>query len=154
MQIKDQTLDEVVEGLSPLTVEWMDDTAAEAIAALTTLPKKDAYSRDDIAALLDDDFERGILCARLFLAMSKDTMETELRRELGEGGIGVKRYKADKDGYLAVLEGLLLLEAMATTINYEPVWSDILVERLRSGRGSAIQGQKRGRGLEIGRAHV
>jgi len=148
MQIKDQTLDEVVEGLSPLTVEWMDDTAAEAIAALTTLPKKDAYSRDDIAALLDDDFERGILCARLFLAMSKDTMETELRRELGEGGIGVKRYKADKDGYLAVLEGLLLLEAMATTINYEPVWSDILVERLRSGRGSAIQGQKRGRGLE------
>ena len=37
---------------------------------------------------------------------------------------------------------------MAQTINYEPVWSDILVERLRSGRGSAIQGQKRGRGLE------
>jgi hypothetical protein len=28
---------------------------------------------------------------------------------------------------------------MATTINYKPVWSDILVERLRSGRGSAIQ---------------
>jgi hypothetical protein len=37
---------------------------------------------------------------------------------------------------------------METTINYEPVWSDILTERLRSGRGSAIQGQKRGRGLE------
>ncbi len=33
-------------------------------------------------------------------------------------------------------------------INYQPVWSDILVERLRSGRGSAIQGQRRGRGLE------
>jgi len=33
-------------------------------------------------------------------------------------------------------------------INYKPVWSDILVERLRSGRGSAIQGIRRGRGLE------
>lgn len=37
---------------------------------------------------------------------------------------------------------------MATSINYEPVWSDILVERLRSGRESAISGQRRGRGLE------
>lgn len=37
---------------------------------------------------------------------------------------------------------------MASTINYKPVWSDILVERLRSGRGSAIQGIKRGRSLE------
>jgi len=37
---------------------------------------------------------------------------------------------------------------MATAINRRPVWSDILVERLRAGRGSAISGQKRGRGLE------
>jgi DpnII restriction endonuclease len=37
---------------------------------------------------------------------------------------------------------------MTSTINYEPIWSDILVERLRAGRGSAISGQRRGRGLE------
>lgn len=148
MQAKDQTLDEVVDSLSPLTVEWMDETAANAIAALTALPKKDVYSRDDVAALLEEDFEQGILCARLFLALSKDTMESELKRELGVGGIGVKRYKAEKDAYLGALERLQLHEAMATSINYEPVWSDILVERLRSGRGSAISGQRRGRGLE------
>lgn len=148
MQAKDQTLDEVVDSLSPLTVEWMDETAANAIAALTALPKKEAYGRDDVAALLEEDFEQGILCARLFLALSKDTMEAELKRELGAGGIGVKRYKAEKDAYLAALERLQLHEAMATSINYEPVWSDILVERLRSGRGSAISGQRRGRGLE------
>ena len=148
MQVKDQSLDEVVDSLSPLAVDWMDETAAEAIATLSDLPKKATYGRDDIAALLETDFDRGILCARLFLALSKDTMETELRRELGLGGIGVKGYKANRDGYLAALERLLLPEAMATTINYQPVWSDILVERLRSGRGSAIQGQRRGRGLE------
>ncbi len=148
MQQRDQTLDEVVDSLSPLTVEWMDVTAASAIARLTDLPKKDAYNRDDVAELLNEDFDEGILCARLFLALSKDSMEAELKRELGTGGIGVKRYKADPEAFLNVFERLKLPEAMATNINYQPVWSDILVERLRSGRGSAISGQKRGRGLE------
>jgi hypothetical protein len=148
MQAKDQSLDEVVDSLSPLNVEWMDDVAASTIARLTDLPKKESYDRTDMAALLDEKFEEGILCARLFLALSKDTMEAELKRELGAGGIGVKRYKAAPDAFLDVLERLQLPEAMATSINYTPVWSDILVERLRSGRGSAISGQRRGRGLE------
>lgn len=148
MQAKDQHLHEVVESLSPLNVEWMDETAASAIAKLADLPKKEAYGRPDMASLLEDDFEEGILCARLFLALSKDTMEAELKRELGVGGIGVKRYKANPDTFLDALERLQLPEAMTTSINYTPVWSDILVERLRSGRGSAISGQRRGRGLE------
>ena len=37
---------------------------------------------------------------------------------------------------------------MADDANRKPHWSDVLVERLRSGRGSAISGQKRGRGVE------
>jgi len=148
MQQKDQTLEEVVNSLSPLAVDWMDDTAASAIARLTDIPKKESYSRSDVAALLDGDFDEGILCARLFLAFSKDTMEAELKRELGAGGIGVKRYKAQPDAFLDALHRLRLPEAMATVINYEPIWSDILIERLRSGRGSAISGQRRGRGLE------
>lgn len=148
MQQKDQSLDEVIDSLSALDVNWMDDVAASAIARLTDIPKKDVYGRDDIAALLGGDFEEGILCARLFLALSKDTMEAELRRELGSGGTGVKRYKADPDRFLDVFERLRLPEAMTAAINYQPVWSDILVERLRSGRGSAISGQRRGRGLE------
>lgn len=148
MQQKDQTLEEVVDSLSPLTVDWMDETAASAIARLTDIARKKSYGRADIAALLDGNFEEGILCARLFLALSKDTMEADLKRELGTGGIGVKRYLANPDDFLAALERLQLPEAMATAINYQPVWSDILVERLRSGRGSAISGQRRGRGLE------
>lgn len=148
MQQIDQTIEDVVASLSPLAVDWMDEMAAGAIAKLATIEKKDSYTREDVVELLDQDFEQGILCCRLFLALSKDTMEAELKRELDTGGIGVKRYQSDRDAFLAALERLSLLEAMAATINYEPVWSDILVERLRSGRGSAIQGQKRGRGLE------
>jgi hypothetical protein len=41
-----------------------------------------------------------------------------------------------------------LLEAIALHMDRKPKWSDVLVERLRSGRGSAISGQKRGRGVE------
>lgn len=148
MQQKDQTLSEIVDSLSPLAVDWMDDTAANAIARLTAIPKKERYDVSDVAKLLDGDFDEGILCARLFVALSKDSMETELKRELGAGGIGVTRYKAQPDAFLAALDRLGVPEAMTSSINYEPVWSDILVERLRSGRGSAISGQRRGRGLE------
>ena len=56
---------------SLLAVDWMGETAAEAIAALNDLPVKETYDRQDIAALLDEDLERGILCTRLFLALSK-----------------------------------------------------------------------------------
>lgn len=148
MQARDQTIDEVVDSLSPLNVEWMDETAANAIARLTEIPRKESYGRGDMAELLDGDFEEGILCSRLFLALSKDSMEAELKRELGPGGIGVKRYRSDPAAFLDALQRLQLPEAMETSINYAPVWSDILVERLRSGRGSAISGQRRGRGLE------
>ncbi|WP_407052120.1 DpnII family type II restriction endonuclease [Methyloraptor flagellatus] len=148
MQVIDQTLEEVVASLSPLDVDWMDDMAASAIAKLAALPKKAAYNRSDVAALLDGNFEEGILCARLFLALSKDNMETELRRLLSPGGIGVKRYRAEPEVFLDALESLGLLDAMTATVNHDLVWSDILVERLRSGRGSAISGQRRGRGVE------
>ncbi|MDM0083159.1 DpnII family type II restriction endonuclease [Variovorax sp. J31P179] len=148
MRQRNQSLEEVIGNLSPLAVDWMDETAANAIAKLTDLPKKQVYGRPDMADLLAGDFDEGLLCARLFLALSKDTMEAELRSLLGNGGIGKKRYQSEPEAYLAALEELKLPDAMATSINYEPVWSDILVERLRSGRGSAISGQKRGRGLE------
>ncbi|GGK33695.1 DpnII family type II restriction endonuclease [Salinarimonas ramus] len=144
----DQTLEEIVESLGPLAVEWMDDVAASAIAALRALPEKGAYAREDVVTLLEDDFERGLLCARLFLALSKDAMEAELRRLLGPGGIGVRRFETDRVRFLDALDALGLPAAMSDAVNTVPVWSDILVERLRAGRGSAIQGQRRGRGLE------
>jgi hypothetical protein len=118
MQVVDQTIEELVESLSPLSVEWMDDVAASAIAKLAAIEIKEAYDRKDIAALLEDNFDEGILCCRLFLALSKDTMEAELRRELGSGGIGVKRYQSDPDGFLAVLERLGLPSSMAAVTNY------------------------------------
>jgi len=143
-----QTVEDVLESLSPLDVDWMDTTAANAIARLTALDHKRAYDRADIRALFKDTFDEGLLCARLFLGLSADQMRTALKSELGDGGIGSKRLAGDPGGFLAALERLGLPEKMAATVNRKPVWSDVLAERLRSGRGSAISGQRRGRGLE------
>ena len=39
-------------------------------------------------------------------------------------------------------------KTISSTVNSQYSWKDILTERLKAGRGSAIKGQVRGRGLE------
>jgi hypothetical protein len=112
------------------------------------LPVKKAYTVEDVKALLDADFDDGILICRLFLGMSKDQFVSVLRGVLTQGGIGVKSYRAKPAPFIEALLGTGLLEAMAEEANRKPHWSDVLVERLRSGRGSAISGQRRGRDVE------
>lgn len=147
-----QAFDDIIEQLSPLEADWMDPLAEAIMARIEEVPMKPEYGRDDIAALIEasdgEGFKVSKFCVGLFLGFSKDTLEGELRERLGEGGSGIKRFLSDRDTYLDVLEEMGLRDAMTATVNRQPVWSDILRERLRSGRGSAIQGQQRGRGLE------
>ncbi|MGH8499215.1 MAG: hypothetical protein ACRERV_10465, partial [Methylococcales bacterium] len=148
MEFVRQTLDDILGSLSPLQVEWKDDIARRVIKRIEQLLVKSEYTAQDIHDLFAGDFEDGKLICRLFLGFSKDTFTAVLGDALGEGGQGVTRYKKDPDSYAAVLINLGLLEVMAEQTNRQPKWDDILVERLRSGRGSAISGQRRGRGLE------
>lgn len=148
MEFLDQKLEDILKNLSSLQTNWMDETAQTTIAKLQSLPIKPQYTIEDLRSILDKEFNEGLLCCRLFLGLSKDEMETELRSRLKKGGIGIKRYQKDPETFLSVLCEIGLLEEMSKVINFKPIWSDILIERLRSGRGSAIQGQKRGRGLE------
>jgi hypothetical protein len=46
------------------------------------------------------------------------------------------------------MQNLGVAETIAGLINKPVGWRDILIERLKYGRGSAIKGQKRGRSLE------
>jgi hypothetical protein len=143
-----QKLDEILNNLRPLTVEWKDDTAHRVIVRLRTLKVKPAYSSDDLKALLDEDFDDAILICRLFLGLSKDQFVSLLRAALGTAGIGVKSYRSNPIAFMEALVAAGILEAMAEEANRIPHWTDVLVERLRSGRGSAISGQRRGRDLE------
>ena len=101
MRVVDQGAEEIAEALGSLDVDWMDATAGNVIAKLTAFGVKEAYGRADVAALLDDHFDEGLLCCRLFLGLSKDQSEALLREALGKGGIGVTRYQTDRAAFLS-----------------------------------------------------
>lgn len=153
-----QTIDEILEHLSPVETGWRDAHAEAVISLLQKLPQKTAYDRGDLITLLQPtgsptdnqsrhQFEAGLTLVRLFLDLSKDEFTAALRDRLGKGH-GVTRAKSDPEGFYGALEDLGLLGSMADQVNRPVVWSDLLVERLKGGRGSAIKGQRRGRNLE------
>jgi len=146
--IVSQRIEEILGSLRHLEVDWKDETASHVIAQLRDLPVKAAYSVEDVGSLLDANFDEGILICRLFIGLSKDQFTAMLHSVRGNAGIGVKTYRSDRAGFLSDLRRIGLLEAMAVEANRKPHWSDVLVERLRSGRGSAISGQRRGRDVE------
>ncbi|MFK4620060.1 DpnII family type II restriction endonuclease [Bradyrhizobium diazoefficiens] len=148
MQRVVQSLSDILANLKPLTVDWQDPIAIRVIEKLKSLPVSDNYTLDDIGRLLDHDFEDGLLICRLFLGLSKDQFTASLVEELGDAGAGKSRFKRDRSGFLGGLAALGVADAMVAEIRRKVHWSDTLVERLRSGRGSAISGQRRGRGLE------
>lgn len=147
MELLQQTLEDIISSLCSLRVDWKDDVAKRVILRISAIPIKPSYDKSDIRALLAGDFEDGKLICRLFLGLSKDAFSAALRDEIGAEQ-GMKRYKEEPDRVLDALVNLGLLQAIADEANRQPKWSDVLVERLRSGRGSAISGQRRGRDLE------
>jgi len=153
-----QTLDELLQQLSPVDTSWRDAHADAVIQRLQQIPQKSDYTQDDIKELLDthntpkdvkpkDYFEAGLTAIRLFLDLSKDEFTEQAREQLG-GTLGITRAREDLDGVCDALEAMGILDRMATVINTPVGWSDLLTERLKSGRGSAIKGQRRGRYLE------
>jgi hypothetical protein len=143
-----QTFEEISSSLIPIEASWLDAHAEEVILLLHSMPLKKTYSSMDVAALLDSNFSSATTAIRLFLDLSKDDFTQRMRDALGTGGIGVKRYQLNPAMYLDALDSLGLTKAISAAVNTPLAWSDILVERLKGGRGSAIKGQTRGRGME------
>jgi DpnII restriction endonuclease len=148
MQRVVQSLNEILSNLKPLTVDWQDATSTRVIERLKSIPVSNNYELEDVGRLLDEDFDDGLLICRLFLGLSKDQFTASLGEALGTAGAGKTRFKRDRTGFLSGLAALGIADAMVAEVKRETHWSDTLVERLRSGRGGAISGQRRGRGLE------
>ena len=147
MEFIQQSIDDILSSLSSLSADWEDETSKKAIERINQIPIKAKYTKQDIIDLFSTGFTEGMIICQLFLGISKDTFHTELNLILGPG-IRVTRFNEDRAAFIQALVNLGLLDAMAQQANREPKWSDVLIERLRSGRGKAIRGQRRGRGLE------
>lgn len=143
-----QTFEEIEAALIPIEASWMDAHAEQVIVLLKNLQVKPTYTDADVAALLAGNFDNSTTAIRLFLDLSKDEFTHRMIEILGPGGIGKKRYLTDPPAYLKALNSLGLCAAMTQVVHQPLHWSDVLVERLKGGRGSAIKGQMRGRGME------
>lgn len=144
-----QTFEEIFESLMPVESSWRDAHAEQVINALKTIKDGSKPGFSEVQEFLDQNFNTGLTVVRLFLDLSKDEFLIRLGSELdGSGGVGVKRYLLDRQKYLSALQRMGLFSKMKIAINHPLHWSDVLVERLKGGRGSAIKGQQRGRLLE------
>lgn len=144
-----QTFETILESLMPVEATWLDEHAEEVITVLKSIPQKKDITSEDVQAILDRDFKVGYTVVRLFLDMPKDEFEPKLRDLLrSDCGYQVTRYRKDKASYIAALNRMGLQAKMTTAINQPLRWSDVLIERLKGGRGSAIKGQQRGRRME------
>ena len=126
----------------------MDAHAELVIASLKSFPEKPSYTIDDLAALLERDFDAGLTVIRLFLDMSKDEFTAALREKTGSVGAGVTAFRKHRRRFLSALKRFGVLDAIRNRVHQPARWNDILIERLKSGRGSAIKGQRRGKHLE------
>lgn len=142
-----QTSDELFANLSSVDTNWRDATADQIILFLDKIPQGQ-ISKADLIVLLDKDFDTTISVFRLFLEQSKDEFVQTMREQFLGKKAGKTGYKEDRQGFVDIICSLGLLNKINEVLSAQYTWKDILIERLKAGRGSAIKGQSRGRSTE------
>jgi hypothetical protein len=127
---------------------WYSSLSPREVGERDFFGEKKKYGPADIKRILENNFDDALLIFRLFLGLSKDQFTPMLSSAVGGGSCGIKRFHDHPDDFVRALVALGVPQSMMACINRGPHWSDILEERLRSGRGSAISGMRRGRNLE------
>ena len=144
-----QNLDEIIESLSSIDTDWQDSFSARVIAFLEKIPSESVFEVKHLTDLLVDDFEVASTVFRIFLEKSQDEYRSLLKELFpSSGGAGKKAFLKDRDLYVRTLDHLLIARKIDETVNRNYTWKDIIIERLKAGRGSAIKGQTRGRFVE------
>ncbi len=140
-----QNLPDLLDKLSKVSAEWKDEHFRKVELLYSHIDKNLEYE-EIVASILEADFKPGKTLIRSILALSKDQFNLELSDSLG--GSGIKKYKSDPANFINCLTNMGLEHSIKELTSKKYTWSDIISERLKSGRGSAIKGQNRGRGFE------
>lgn len=143
-----QNKDRLISTLSRLETDWKDDFAINVIEFLEQIDNQ-TFKEEIIPELLDRDFDTASTVFRLFLEKSKDEYTSILKEMVEKPGMsGKSGYRKHRNEYLEILKKLSIDDIIRETIERKYTWKDIITERLKAGRGSAIKGQRRGRELE------
>jgi len=156
MRFRKIDLDLLLTELADLPAEWMDDDARHLVGEIPAVVERiraigPAF---DVAAfsrlLREHPFALDVL--RLIAALGQEPMAHRICDVLGgkrQGWTALRRLARTKPEAMA---SALIAIGMAELV-LEQVWrewtiADVLVDRYKLGRGRAIAGQSRGRGLE------
>jgi hypothetical protein len=150
MQRHRQTKDELISKLGEVSTDWKDEFAQTFVDYLTDFNVGDSVTTNDLKSLLAINFDAGITLFRLVLEQSKDEFTETLKALFydNESGHGKTAFKKDPDKYVSTLDNYGLLESLNRLMSRNYTWKEVVQERLKMGRGSAIKGQKRGKNLE------
>jgi len=143
-----QTEEQLLKLIGAVDVDWRDEHFMAVWHLLETIPKRGHHRLEDIGTLFDADFDAAVTASRLILDLSKDAFTIALKGKLEGASPSKTSFAGDRGRFLTALEALGIVDALNQLAGQEYTWKDILAERLKSGRGSAIRGQKRGRVLE------
>lgn len=145
-----QKIEDIVSNLSEVETNWKDEFSDSVIERLESFSKISPLSAKNARThILSGNYDIDSTIIRLFLEKSKDEYNTFTRlKSQGKDTTFKKLYLEDPDKFFSLLDESGLSKTMETMFNTSYTWKDILIERLKAGRGSAIKGQARGRSLE------
>ncbi len=150
MQRHRQTKDKLILKLGEVSTDWKDEFAQTFVDYLADFNVGASVTINDLKSLLEINFDAGITLFRLVLEQSKDEFTETLKALFydNESGHGKTAFKKDPDQYVSTLDNYGLLESLNRLMSRNYTWKEVVQERLKMGRGSAIKGQKRGKNLE------
>jgi len=145
-----QTKSQLVANLGEVLTDWKDTFAMKFIDRLNSLEQTGDLGEEYLISLLEEDFEIAVTLFRTILEQSKDEYTETLKAIFFQNpkGYGKASFKSDPSEYVKTVNKLGLIQKINEMSSTTYSWKDIIQERLKMGRGSAIKGQTRGKNLE------
>jgi len=142
MQRHKQSKNELISKLGAVVTDWKDEFSETFVSYLANFTVATTVMPDDLKNLLEKNFDAGITLFRLVLELSKDEF-TEILKALfydSVSGHGKKTFNKNPDQYVKRLVEFGLLESLNRLMSRNYTWKEVVQERLKMGRGSAIKG--------------
>lgn len=150
MKRYNQTLEEVKNNLSVVETQWRDQFADNVIAELEYIENLDKMTLKELHQMFQRDYDVALSIVQILLEKSKDELRNLLKAIVFKPSdrVGKSLFLTRPDYFINSLNKLRIVEKFNDQKNKKFTFKDILTERLKIGRGSAIKGQIRGRYLE------